>query len=114
MKTRLLLTSLCRVSFHIVLFKTQEQPPGLELPVCPAWSGVKAWPIAVEMVHVFCAPADVVFCMQIQTTQEVQHYSVAQQRKSLIRQRENRNGPVENTGGDVFMCLPQHRIPGWT
>lgn len=29
-------------------------------------------------------------------------------KKSLIRQRKNRNGPVENTGGELFIHLPQH------
>lgn len=93
MKTRLLLTSLCSVSFHIVLFKTQEQPPSLELPVCPAWSSVNTWPIAVKVVHVFCAPGNVVFCVQIEATREVQHYSIAQQKKKPNKTKEKSKWP---------------------
>lgn len=66
MKTRLLLTSLCLVSFHFISFKTQKQPPSLELPVSPTWSSVKTWHVAVKInrVHVFCAAGDMLFCMQ--------------------------------------------------
>lgn len=87
MKTRLVLTLLC---FHTVLFKAQEQAANLELPVCPARSSEKTWPIAVEInkVPVFCAPGNVVFCMQTQATQEVRRYSIAKQQKKPNKTKE--------------------------
>lgn len=63
MKTRLLLTSLCLVSFHFILFKTWKQPPSLELPVRPTWSSVKT-AVKINRVHVLRASGDMLFCME--------------------------------------------------
>jgi len=65
MRTRLLLASLCLVSFCFILFKTQKEPPSLELPVSPAWSSVKTWPVAVKTSRlcVFHASGAMLFCM---------------------------------------------------